>query len=83
MKASLFRLVFRFAIYNICRNRNALRHGDHQKTQEIKQIKWESKADFLVKGKFKTTKGNEVFCGLWGIKFKTEEMGFLCDLSCI
>lgn len=69
MKAHLCHLVYGSAIYNIWINRKALHHGDHPNTEEqvIKQITWEVKTQLLVKGKFKTTKGNEVLCGLWGI----------------
>lgn len=69
MKAHLCHLVYGSAIYNIWIYRNAQCHEDHPKTEEqvIKQITREVKMRLLVKGKFKTTKGNEVLCGLWGI----------------
>jgi hypothetical protein len=56
-------------IYNIWRNRNALRHGNNPWTEKkfIKEIKWEVKTRFITKGKFKKTIGNDILCSAWGI----------------
>jgi hypothetical protein len=69
MKAYLCRLVFASIIYNIWRNRNALRHNNNPCTEEklIQRIRWEVRIRYTTKGRFKKTRGNDILCNTWGI----------------
>jgi len=69
MKAYLCWSVFGSTIYNIWRNRNALRHGNNPWSEDklLQQIKWEVKIRFISQGKFKKTCGNDILCSSWGI----------------
>ncbi|KAK1557847.1 hypothetical protein Q3G72_032983 [Acer saccharum] len=51
MKAYLYRLVFASTIYNIRRNRNALRHNNNPCIEEklIQCIRWEVRIRFVTK----------------------------------
>jgi hypothetical protein len=60
MKAYLCRLVFASTIYNIWRNRNALRHNNNL----IQHIRWEARIRFAIKGRFKKTRGNGILCSV-------------------
>ena len=69
MKTYLCRLVFASTIYNIWRNRNALRHNNNLYTKEklIQHIRWEVRILFITKGRFKKTRRNYILCNTWGI----------------
>jgi hypothetical protein len=64
MKVYLWRLVFASTIYNIWRNRNALRHNNNPCIEEklIQRIRWEVRIQFTMKGRFKKTRGNDILC---------------------
>jgi hypothetical protein len=69
MKAYLCQLVFASTIYNIWRNHNDLRHNNNPCTKEklIQRLRWVVKIQFAMKGRFKKTRGNDIFCSAWGI----------------
>jgi hypothetical protein len=52
MKDYQCRLIFGFIVYNLWRNRNAVRYTNHPKTEEklLKQIIWKVRIQFLSKG---------------------------------
>jgi hypothetical protein len=69
MNAYLCRLVFASTIYNIWKDRNALRHNNNPCIEEklIQRIRWQVRIQFTTKGRFKKTKGNDILCSAWGI----------------
>jgi len=70
LKANICRLVLSATVYNIWRNRNELKYGNHPKTEEqlMQKIFWEVRTRVLGKGRFKKITENMDLCRNWSTK---------------
>jgi hypothetical protein len=67
--ANTCRLLLSSTAYNLCPNRNEIKHGSHPKTEEqiLQRLFWEVRTRVVVKGRFKKCSENVAICRNWGI----------------
>lgn len=64
LRAVLCRLCLSASVYNLWKERNSIRHGNHLQTEEqiLKRINWEVRRRIMLRGGYPRSKDNEELC---------------------